>query len=159
MRPNTAELLESIVAALEAQVQPVVQDKWAASTLRSATQLLRFLALRVQQEPQILREQAADLRATLTAVSPLLALPTLTDLRAPLQALLAETPPAPEDLASLDAYCDRALSGIEQLVSARDRVRTATGSTDVHEQLIACLTRQMARERELISPFQSTPPI
>src|SRR6266850_733991 len=46
MRPTTVELLDSIAQALEDQVLPVVQDKWGASTLRSAMQLLRHLALR-----------------------------------------------------------------------------------------------------------------
>lgn len=159
MRPSTPELLDSVAAALEAQVLPSVQDKWAASTLRSAMQLLRFLALRVAQEPQILREQAADLHATLAQLAPLLAQPQLADLHAAVMAVLQTTQPAAHDVPGLDACCERALACAEALIAARDRLRSATGSSVVHERLVACLQRQLERERALIAPFQSTPPI
>ena len=67
MRPTSPDLIAGVADALEWQVLPVVQDQWAASTLRSAMQLLRHLALRVEQEPRILVEEARDLRGVLQA--------------------------------------------------------------------------------------------
>ena len=68
MRPTSVELLESIAQALEDQVLPLMQDKWGASTLRSAMQLLRHLALRVPFEARILAADNEDVRRVLTLV-------------------------------------------------------------------------------------------
>ena len=68
MRPTSVELLEGIAQALEDQVLPLMQDKWGASTLRSAMQLLRHLALRVPFEARILAADNEDVRRVLTLV-------------------------------------------------------------------------------------------
>ena len=60
VRPTTRELVDGIANALERQVSPVVQDKWAASVLRSAVQLLRHVAVRVEDEARLLVEDNAD---------------------------------------------------------------------------------------------------
>lgn len=159
MRPSTPELLGSIAAALEQQVLPVVQDKWAASTLRSAMQLLRYLALRVPSEPAILRAQAADLQLVLTQVTASIERVNLADLLAKLQTFVAQPQPDALDNTALETYCESGLRVIEALIAARDRLRSATGSSATHDMLIDCLQRQLARERDLILPFHTSPPI
>jgi hypothetical protein len=69
MRPSSRELLEGIAGALERQVAPAILDKWAASVLRSAVQLLGHLASRVEDEARILEEDNADARRVLTKMA------------------------------------------------------------------------------------------
>jgi hypothetical protein len=159
MRPSAPELLDAIAEQLGSQVLPVVQDKWAASTVRSAMQLLRHLALRVVLEPRLLVAEAADLHGLLTHASVLLRPTSQAALRAELQTALALPAPAPHDIAAQTARDNAWLVVVEKLVAARDELRVATGSSLLHEALVAYLERRLLRERELIAPFIHTPPI
>src|SRR5258708_12304830 len=98
MRPTTVELLESIAQALEDQVLPVIQDKWGASTLRSAMQLLRHLALRVPLEAGVLAADNDDARRILTLVNDRLRQLAETDLAAAPPAAPPPRPMHPLDL-------------------------------------------------------------
>jgi hypothetical protein len=159
MRPGSGELLDAIADALDRQVLPAVEDRWAASTLRSAVQLLRHLALRVECEPQLLPQQAAALRKTLRVVEPMLTAPGLSDLRAGINSAL-QRPSAPtQDLVALDVEIDSLQRAAEAVIAARDRVLAATGAPTIHNLLISCCTERLAAEASLITPFQSTPPI
>jgi hypothetical protein len=164
MRPSSTELLQSVAEALERQVLPSVADKWAASTLRSAMQLLRHVALRIEREPALLRQQAADLAAALTRTHAALSAagpsaPGLAALHNELARVLSEPMVAPDDLAMLDRRVEALLAAAESVIAARDVVRAATGSSAVHDALVEALSGQLARELPMIEPFQSTPPI
>jgi hypothetical protein len=50
VRPTTRELIEAVVSSLQRDVSPHLADKWGASALRSAVQLLNHLAVRVEKE-------------------------------------------------------------------------------------------------------------
>ncbi|HLY57657.1 MAG TPA: hypothetical protein VKS60_18985 [Stellaceae bacterium] len=74
MRPTSRELIERIAEALTDTVLPAVaHDKWAASTVRSATTLLNHLAERVEREVPVLLADNADAEETLRAVRALVA--------------------------------------------------------------------------------------
>jgi hypothetical protein len=159
MRPGTPELLDSIAEQLGEQVLPAVTDKWAASTVRSAIQLLRHLALRVEHEPYLLAAEAVDLEKTFKQVAAGLSGTELSELKAAVQCALAR-PAAPLNDHTAQCARDEALQcTVESLVAARELIRSATGTTAVHDLLLAYLERRLVRERELITPFQTTPPI
>ena len=121
MRPTTVELLESIAQALEDQVLPVIQDKWGASTLRSAMQLLRHLALRVPLEAGILAADNDDARRVLTLVSDRLRQLGETDLAAAAVAALGARTVDPLDVTGSDALNENYLRAVETIIAARDR--------------------------------------
>jgi hypothetical protein len=163
MRPSSQELLRSVADALERQVMPTVSDKWAASTLRSAMQLLRHVALRVEHEPALLRQQEIELTAVLSRTNADLAVLTqdasLVSLRSDLAAALAVPADPRDDAGPLERRVDALLAAAESVVAARDAIRGAAGTLDIHDRLIDCLSRQLARELPMVEPFQSTPPI
>src|SRR5579863_6095399 len=115
MRPTTVELLESIAQALEDQVLPVVQDKWGASTLRSAMQLLRHLALRVPLEPRILAADNDDVRRILTLAHDRLTQLGETDLAAAAAAALSPRSADPLDVVAADAQNETYLRAVESI--------------------------------------------
>ena len=51
------------------------------------------------------------------------------------------------------------LTVVESLLAARDRLDAALGDTQLRDALVAYLERRLLRERELIEPFRSSPPI
>jgi hypothetical protein len=159
MRPTSPELLCSIADALDQQVLPALADKWAASTARSASQLLRHLALRVEAEPRLLRDEASELAVALTAVRSNCGADALTDIRVQLDQALALPAADVDDLAGLRSRLAALSVAAEKVLAARDRLRVAIGSGRAHEQLVDCLLRQLDAERALIEPFQTLPPI
>ena len=116
MRPTSMELLDSIAQALEDQVLPVVQDKWGASTLRSAMQLLRHLALRVALEPRILAADNDDVRRVLSLAYERLGQLGETDLAATAAAVLSSPLVDPLDVAAADALNETYLRAVEAIV-------------------------------------------
>ncbi len=164
MRPSSAELLHSIAEALERQVLPGVTDKWAASTLRSAMQLLHHLALRIEHEPALLRQQRTELIAALTAThadlaAPAKQVPQLLALRGQLERALHGAAAPSDDVLTLERCVEELLAAAERVIAARDSLRAATGSSVISDTLVELLARQLARELPLIEPFQSKPPI
>ncbi len=159
MYPTSADLLTGIADALDRQVLPAVTDKWAASTARSASQLLRHLALRVECESRMLQHEARELATVLTEARLLFGGPDLVDIRVVLDKALSVPAAQADDLPCLRARHATLSSAAETVISARDRVRQVTGSSAIHDQIVDCLLRQLDRERALIEPFQSLPPI
>ena len=160
MRPTTRELVEGIASALERQVVPTVQDKWAASVLRSSIQLLGHLAVRVQDEARILIEQIDDASAVLRTIAPRLSGngPELVVLcNAVTQALEAPVPP-PHDVEALASLDDALQFAIEQLLRQREVLATTKHAQDTHAALLAHLRRRLGREQHLYLPVFTTPP-
>jgi hypothetical protein len=179
MRPTSAELLEAIAQELEDRVLPVVEDKWGASTLRSAMQLLRHLALRVALEPRVLAEDNEDARAVLERACERLTRLGESELAAAAAAALdprpAERPagasaavavdrlgvadaPDPLDVAAADAINERYLRAVETIVAARNRLREIDDPPTIHPSLVAYLERRLERERAMFLPvFLSAP--
>ena len=117
MRPTTRELVDGIANALERQVSPVVQDKWAASVLRSAMQLLRHVAVRVEDEARLLVDDNADAARTLEgAVRHLQPGPDSDALRSMIASALQAPAPAPYDAVQLAEHNERLQAAIEQLL-------------------------------------------
>src|SRR6266702_3754257 len=141
MRPTTPELMAAIVESLERQVAPNVQDKWAASALRSATQLLNHLAVRTEREGRMLAEDNRDVHHVLEAALPRLAVQAeFSDLRAAVERALNDPDPSLQDTVGLDARNEIYQTAVEQLLR-RPGVRTLDGSS-VYESLRSYLRRR-----------------
>jgi len=96
--------MDAIVTALEEEVAPLVQDKWAASVLRSATQLLNHLSLRVDDDARVLIEDNKDVRYVLETVYRSLSVNADTaSLRAAVEEALQTTECPHHDVVALDA--------------------------------------------------------
>jgi hypothetical protein len=158
MRPTTVELLESIAQALEDHVLPVVQDKWGASTLRSAMQLLHHLALRVPLEAGILAADNDDVRRILTLVGDRLSELGETDLAAAAAAALSARSVDPLDVIAADALNENYQGAVEMIIAARDRLRTIDTAPQIHQTLVDYLQRRLARERGMFVPVFLSPP-
>jgi hypothetical protein len=158
MRPTTVELLESIAQALEDQVLPVVQDRWGASTLRSAMQLLRHLALRVPLEAGILAADNDDARRILTLASDRLRQLGETDLAAAAAAALSARSVDPLDVVAADALNEAYLRAVETIIAARDRLRAIDTPPQIHQTLVDYLQRRLDRERGMFVPVFLSPP-
>jgi hypothetical protein len=158
MRPTTVELLESIAQALEDQVLPVVQDRWGASTLRSAMQLLRHLALRVPLEAGILAADNDDARRILTLASDRLRQLGETDLAAAAAAALSARSVDPLDVVAADALNEGYLRAVETIIAARDRLRAIDTPPQIHQTLVDYLQRRLDRERGMFVPVFLSPP-
>jgi hypothetical protein len=158
MRPTTVELLDSIAQALEEQVLPVIQDKWGASTLRSAMQLLRHLALRVPLEAGILAADNDDVRRILTLVGDRLRQLGETDLAAAAAAALSARSVDPLDVITADAVNETYQRAVEMIIAARDRLRTIDTPPQIHQTLVDYLQRRLDRERRMFVPVFLSPP-
>jgi hypothetical protein len=158
MRPTTVELLDSIAQALEEQVLPVIQDKWGASTLRSAMQLLRHLALRVPLEAGILAADNDDVRRILTLVGDRLRQLGETDLAAAAAAALSAHSVDPLDVIAADAVNETYQGAVEMIIAARDRLRTIDTPPQIHQTLVDYLQRRLDRERRMFVPVFLSPP-
>ncbi len=159
MRPTSAELLDSIAQALEDQVLPLIQDKWGASTLRSAMQLLRHLALRVPLEPRILAADNDDVRRILTLAHDRLTQIGESDLASTAAAALGASAADPLDVIATDAQNETYLRAVEAIVAARDRLRAVDGPPTIHQSLIDYLQRRLERERGMFLPVSLEPPL
>ena len=72
MRPSARQLIEGIDWSIQQRVVTATEDKWAASTLRSVHCLLQHLAVRVEQEGELLHNDNSDLRDALSQTQTLL---------------------------------------------------------------------------------------
>ena len=69
MQPSARALIEAIITSLDEVVMPVVTDKQAASSLRSARTLLDHLARRGEGEADMLSADNADALAVCRAIA------------------------------------------------------------------------------------------
>lgn len=161
MRPTSRFLIESIAEALETSVLPVIpaDDKWSASTVRSAVTLLGHLAKRVELEGGILAADNDDARAVLADIAPQMRLGQDIALTADIQAALGLAEPSPYDVPAMDARNTRYQALFDRLL--RDQYGGAwqdDGSQPVRAAIRAYLKRRMARERDMYFPEFTGPP-
>jgi hypothetical protein len=154
MKPTTRQLLESIVNALEAQVMPGVEDKWAASVLRSTTQLLSHLALRVESEGRILTADNADVRAVLETCMQRLA---GSDERSGIAEVLNFPEPEPYDTVGLAERNEQYQTCVERMLRHAGAVDSGRDA-ESNAALRAYLRRRLAREHDLFFPVFTGPP-
>ena len=161
MRPTNSELIASIVTALEQQVAPTVQDKWAASVLRSTTQLLNHIALRFEHQGAVLIADNEDVRQVLEAIAPRLADSAEgAQLHAVIEKVLQLPEVAAYDTDALDARNEAYQEAVEELLRRRERLIELTGDLGVVQALRAYLKRRLDREHPLYFPvFSGSPPI
>jgi len=152
-------LIESIIGALERQVAPAVQDKWASSVLRSATQLLNHIALRTESEARVLIEDNQDVRQVLEGIAPRLARGEASAaLHAAVEEALHMAEAAPYDSAALDLRNEAYQVAVELVLKHRDTLQQATGDSSACDELCAYLQRRQAREHHLYFPVFTGPP-
>jgi hypothetical protein len=157
MRPTTPELITAIVAALESQVAPHVADKWAASALRSATQLLNHIALRSEGGAPVLGEDNLDVREVLETLLPRLALHAgLSDARDAVSNALAEPDPDARNTSGLDARNETYQAAVEKLLGHAEVRALDDGA--VLRSLREYLRRRLKREHPLYFPVFTSPP-
>jgi hypothetical protein len=154
VRPTTRELLERVATALEHQVLPSVQDKWAASVLRSAVQLLGHAAVRAQDEPRILVEHIADARLLLETIAPRLesGRAEIAALREAVSQALQIPHAAAHDVVALGLEDESLQTVIELLLRHRDVLGMTANSDQTHADVLDCLRRRLAREHQLYFP-------
>lgn len=158
MRPTTPELLSGIARALESQVLPKLEDKWAASTVRSAIQLLDHLERRVELEPGLLAIEHDELDALFAQIIGTLREANWAGLPALLEFGAAGPATVSQDLAGLAARDEARLAILETLVARRVEIARATGSDELHKGIIAYLLRRIGREKPMILPVLLGPP-
>lgn len=70
IKPGSDEILSSVIATVEAEIAPLLEDDdYAASLCRSIAQLLRHVQVRVEEEVPALSEDNAELRSLLDSLS------------------------------------------------------------------------------------------
>jgi hypothetical protein len=157
MRPSARQLIEGIDWSLQNRVAPVTEDKWAASTLRSTHCLLQHLAVRVDQEGQLLHEDNADLRTVLGAVAARLTGAPWARERSAVEAALARAwreAGAYPTVASMSDENESMRGVVDDLVSvlhgaAPDQRAVADGALG---DVDAYLARRREREQPLFMP-------
>jgi len=151
VRPSARELIEGVAAALERDVAPQLSDRWAASALRSAVQLLNHLAVRVEVEARVLLEDNDDARRVLESVCARLgSSPADAALRAMIETALGAPEPPRHDAVLLDEANEALQRVIEHVLRRRTLAEDPQGM--IHMDLRAYLRRRLERERPLYFP-------
>jgi hypothetical protein len=158
VRPTTRELVDGIANALERQVAPAVQDKWAASVLRSALQLLRHVSVRVEDEARLLAEDNADATRVLEhAMQRLRGRAEFDALHARIVRALEIEPVPPHDAVALAERNDVLQSMFEELLRHPEKLGDADGAVALNSAR-EYLQRRLAREQHWYFPvFNGTP--
>jgi hypothetical protein len=139
IHPSVDDALAAIIAAVEEQIAPHVQDEYAASLCRTVGQMLRSVQARLKEEPAALAADNADLREVLSA--------NLDRLPGDIRAQVS---------AALDARSARAAASLDELTAEALALRGAlvrvigavTDSGDpVRKAARDYLRRQLERER------------
>ncbi|MFA5632206.1 MAG: hypothetical protein WC997_11880 [Porticoccaceae bacterium] len=150
------ELVDSIVIALDDQIRPLIkEDKWAASTLRSVTLLLRHISVRVEEEPHVLGSDNIDSCQVLKTIRPLVA----DDVE--LERLIDEVLNLPVpfcDIVSVVSYNQRCQMVAERLLQYCAAMRGTAGGDTIRRELRAYLRRRLDRESHLYFPLFTEPP-
>jgi hypothetical protein len=153
LRPTTRELLESVALSLERDVGPQLTDKWAASTLRSAVQLLKHAAVRVEREHAILIEDNADVRSVLQSCRERLAASQDgSGWCRIIDELLVAPEPVPHDAAGLDQRNEAYQAVVEQLLRDRRALDAVPSGHEIHTDVGRYLRRRLEREQGLYFP-------
>ena len=159
MRPSTRELVESVALSLERDVSPQLTDKWAASALRSAVQLLKHVAVRVEREHAILIEDNTDVRSVLqSSRERLAASQSGSGWCRVIDELLAAPEPVLHDAVGLDQRNEAFQAVVEQLLRDRRALHAVPVGQEIHADVGRYLRRRLEREQGLYFPaFTSAP--
>jgi len=159
MRPDSRAIIDSVIASLDAYVLPRVEDEFAKSILKTTTNLLRHVQIRIAEEPALLHADCVDLATTLSDVRAMiraapafadaLALDRVVDVRTDGQGELL-----PLDLlqARWDELNDALDTLLQRLSQVRGRFADDAVYVEVRRTIRAYLARHLEREDRLISP-------
>jgi hypothetical protein len=153
MRPTTRELIEAVVSSLQRDVSPHLADKWGASALRSAVQLLQHVAVRVEKEAALLIEDNADVRRVLRSTRERLAASrSCAAWCRAIDEVLAVQEPAAHDTVGLDRHNEACQDVVELLLRDRQALHAARSGREIHAELRSYLRRRLEREHTLYFP-------
>jgi thioredoxin-like negative regulator of GroEL len=155
MQPSARALIEAIIRSIDEVVIPVVTDKVAASSLRSARTLLDHLARRVDGEADMLRADNADALAVCSAIAARVGHQAVPVIAAFLEAGPDESPQGMTPQARNEA--------MQKVIDATLRGLPPAGAqtgeaAEIRAMLRDYLDRRLAREREMIFPAFLGPP-
>lgn len=145
MRPTAIELVTRIRQAIDDTILPKVEDKIAASSLRSARVLLDHLAARLEHEPAFLAADNADAHAVLDRAMAAMSTADAEPIRAAVAAAEAGDPAQAND--DLQHGVELALAAVRRAPSAA-----------IHDELKAYLARRLERERPMFFPAFTAAP-
>ena len=157
MKPSTREIIENIIKSLDEVVLPVVEDKQAASSLRSARTLLDHLARRVEGDADMLLADNADALVVFTTIASRFAGQKAAS---SIQAFLSTGgDESAQSIATLQVR-NEAMQNVMDLALRGLPPAGAEGADEaaIRAELRAYLGRRLARERDMIFPaFLGTP--
>ncbi|MDE2596132.1 MAG: hypothetical protein KGL44_04550 [Sphingomonadales bacterium] len=164
IHPTCTEVLATVQTAFDEQVVPHLADSEARSAAATIGHLLRHVALRIEQEGQILSDDIARLEALLGRIADWFDETRAADAQ-PLRAALVPALPAGR-YPSLTLIGERALALRAALVAAQERLQEAAaghgseaGYTDLRAGIRDYIAAQLADEARLIAPaFQGRGP-
>lgn len=167
MQPKSRELIEGIIEVLDDRVTPAVEDRWAASSLRSIRCLLVHLATRVDNEGQVLHDDIADARAVLElAVVRLERSEVASDLAAEIRQGLAKVWREPGAYVAVASLAEENLvlrNFIDHLLRQLLTQPAATygggddGLVELLAEVRAYIRRQITREQPMFMPAFAGP--
>jgi hypothetical protein len=154
MKPSVQQLIKATQESLREKVVPVVEDQWAASTLRSVDLILSHLHARTQIEGPMLFEDNKELVALMTNLEvPLDGLPEIAT-KATLfldraSNVSSEEYPTVDTLAELNILGRGLVDDLLNLCISRPDIAPYA---HLHKQLQHYLIRHVEREREFYFP-------
>ena len=159
MRPSAEEIVRSIAATFDEYLLPEIDEPFAHSLALTVSNLLRHVALRLEQEGPMLVAEIADLRAVLAEIQAFAGASPGCD------AVLARVAPAcgarPRDgsYVGISDLHDEATElgwalqhAIHALDGAAPTVATLDGYAEVRQSIRRHLRRSLEREGALIVP-------
>lgn len=164
MKPDTPEVLDSILWSLQTYVVPEVQAPFAESVLKTVENLLRHVKVRFEAEAEVLHEDNADLEDLLERL--LARLNSQKELSSKINRELSRVSIALETMperrghlvsvAELSERSDTLRSALDQLLQGlsanREKFRSNSTYIDSRQQIRDYFTRQLEREGRLIKP-------
>lgn len=162
MKPNTSEILESVIWSLQTYVEPELQSPFARSVMLTVANLLRHVKLRAESEPQLLAEDIRDLAAVLGRATGRLGGEAPLSLavgqaveraRGTLAEPGVEPVPSVATLAARSEALRECLDVLLQALSAvREHFEDDPRYADTRQDIRRYLARQLEREGQLVTP-------
>ena len=164
MRPNTPEILDSIIWSLQTYVKPEVQSPFASSVLMTVENLLRHIKVRDESEVVLLVEDNLDLEEVLEKLhNNLITHPelsrVLTKELEEIHVTLRNTPANQEIFPSainLNERSEELRKVLDDLLKALSAVRHSYSSDGTYrssrQKIRTYIARSLQREAQLITP-------
>jgi len=164
MKPDTAEILDSILWSLQTYVKPEIQSPFANSVLMTVENLLRHVKIRQKLEVPLLLEDNRDLEDVLEKLrNDLRAHPQLSGILKKeleeIQVCLQNSQSIQENVpsaVSLDQRSDALRNVLDELLKALSAIRKEYSGDHTYragrQQIREYISRSLQRDGQLITP-------